>query len=197
MFVQSRADAFLQEETTMTVQQTIQIDAIPQSIEEFVALRDKIAGTPEGGATMMVVALLAYAEDEQLGQQCLTVAVDRGRLQEGAKGYKGWQLRNTDLQRIRTQLKGSAYLPKSYVQGATPENRYQMPGPPYVFGFSGNPYSGDPSTGTYKTFIASSGAASARPVTLKRNDKGIWKASEWSSLVVGVQAPEQDTSDDL
>lgn len=181
----------------MTVQQTIQINALPQSIEEFVALRNKVAETPEGGATMMVVALLAYAEDEQLGQQCLTVAVDRGRLQEGAKGYKGWQLRNTDLQRIRTQLRGSAYLPKSYIQGATPENGYQLPAPPYSFDLSGNPYSGDPSTGTYKTFIASSGAASPRPVTMKRNDRGIWKASEWSSLVVGVQAPEQETSDDL
>ena len=181
----------------MTVQQTIQINALPQSIEEFVALRNQIADTPEGGAAIMVVALLAYAEDEQLGQQCLTVAVDRERLQEGTKGYKGWQLRNTDLQRIGRQLSGRAYLPKSYIQGATPGNGYQLPAPPYVLDFSGNPYSGDASTGTYKTFVASSGADSPRPITMKRNDKGIWKASEWSSLVVGVKAPEPEISDDL
>lgn len=181
----------------MTVQPPIQIDALPKSIDEFVALRSQIADTPEGGAAMMVVALLACAEDEQLGQQCLTVAVDRGRLQEGPKGYKGWQLRNTDLQRIQRQLSGRAYLPKSYIQGATPGNGYQLSDPPYTLNFSGNPYSGDASTGTYKTFVASSGADSPRPVTLKRNDKGIWKASEWSSLIVGVRAPEQNVSDDL
>jgi len=181
----------------MTGQQTIEIQALPQSVEEFVTLRDQIAQTPQGGATVMIVALLAYAEDEQVGQACLTVAVDRDRLQEGSKGYKGWQLRNTDLGRIRSQLAGRAYLPKSYIQGASPENGYALPDPPYVFDFSSNPYSGDPETGTYKVFVACSGASSPRPVTTKRNDKGIWKASEWSSLIVGVQAPQQDVSDDL
>ena len=65
---------------------------------------------------MMVVALLAYVEDEQLGQQCLTVAVDRGQLSEGAKGYKGWQLSNRNLQFLRGQLAGKGYLARSYVE---------------------------------------------------------------------------------
>ena len=34
----------------MTVQPPIQIDALPKSIDEFVALRSQIADTPEGGA---------------------------------------------------------------------------------------------------------------------------------------------------
>jgi len=177
--------------------ESVQIETLAQSVEEFVTLRNEVAHTPYGGAVMMVVALLAYAQDRELGQQCLTVAVDRERLQKGVKGYKGWQLRNADLQRIRLQISGKEYLPRSYFQGATPENGYQLPSPPFVFEISENPYSGDVASGKYKVFVTSSGAPSPRPVTVQRNDKGVWKAFEWSSLIMGVQAPHEQIEDDL
>ena len=180
----------------MASSQSISINELPQSVEAFVALRDRVARTPQGGAAMMVVALLAYARDETLGLQCLTVAVDRGRLQEGSKGYKGWQLRNSDLQRIRSQIRSHPYLPRSYIRGAVPANGYQLPNPPYQFTCTDNPYSGDPEA-QYKIFVACSGAASPRPVTLKVNNKGIWKAWEWSSLIVGIQAPAAEEGDEL
>ncbi len=41
------------------------------------------------------------------------------------------------------------------------------------------------------------GAATPRPVTLKRNDRGVWKAYEWSSLLVGVRPPVLKIEDDL
>ena len=44
----------------------VQFDRIPGSIDDFVALRNQVATTPQGGAAMMVVALLAYVEDEEL-----------------------------------------------------------------------------------------------------------------------------------
>jgi hypothetical protein len=181
----------------MSLPTSIQIDGIPQSIDAFVALRDQVATTPQGGAAMMVVALIAYATDEELGRQCLTVAVDRDRLQEGAQGYKGWELRRSDLQRIRLQLQGKAYLAYSYLQGTSPQNGYQPSDPPYILTFQDNPYSGDVDSGTYKTFVHSSGADSPRPVTLKRNNRGVWKASEWSSLIVGVAPPAKKADDDL
>jgi hypothetical protein len=85
----------------------------------------------------------------------------------------------------------------SYISGATPENGYDIGVPPFVVTCTDGPYSGDASTGAYKVFVASSGAASPRPVTLQINDKGIWKASEWSSLISGVQPPVVQESDDL
>jgi hypothetical protein len=181
----------------MTLIEPVHIDRLPQSIKEFVALRGQVAQTPQGGATMMIVALLLYAEDEALGQQCLTVAVDRGRLVEGTEGYKGWQLRTSDVRLIGSQIGKQSYLLQSYVKGATPENGYQLPALPYVFEFSDNPYSGDPDSGTYKVFVSCSGASRPRPVTVKRNDRGIWKAHEWSSILVGVQGPVQKSQDDL
>jgi hypothetical protein len=179
----------------MTTQ--VSIHQLPQSIEEFVALRNQVAQTPAGGAAIMIVALHVYAGDPALGQQCLTIAVDRGRLEEAADGYKGWRLRRSDMQRIARQIQNQPYLPCSYIQGAAPENGYTLPEPPYSMCFATNPYSGDPDSGTFKVFVACSGAASARPVTLKRNDHGLWKASEWSTLIVGIQAPRQVQEDDL
>ena len=176
---------------------SVQIEQLPTSVEEFVALRDQIAQSPQGGAAMMVLALLTYTNDNVLGQQCLTIAVDRERLQEGDKGYKGWQLSNSSLQRVRSQLEGKPYLPRSYIEQAMPENGYALAEPPYVVICSDNPYSGEIDSGTYKVFVTCSGASSPRPITLKRNDKGLWKASEWSSLLVGIREPVQTVSDDL
>jgi len=160
-------------------------------------MRNEVATTPEGGAVMMIVALMVYAKDEQVGLQCLTIAVDQSRLMDGPKGYKGRQLANNNLQRIRLQISGKEYLPNSYVQGTSPQEGYELPGLPYTLACSSNPYSGDASSGTYKVFVATSGAPTPRPVTVKVNDKGLWKASEWSSLIVGVQPPAKTETDNL
>ena len=181
----------------MASSHSVPVDKLPQSVEEFIGLRDQIAHTPDGGAAMMVIALILYAVDEALGRQCLTIAVDRQRLEEGPDGHKGWRLRTADMRRIALQLESRPHIPRSYVKGATPRNGYQLPVPPYVFEVSGNLYSGDASSGTFKVFVTSSGASSPRPVTVRRNNRGVWKAYEWSSLIVGVAPPSQSIDDDL
>jgi hypothetical protein len=174
----------------MTFSQNIQVGKIPQSVEEFVALRDQIARTPQGGAATMILALLAFAEDASLGQACLAAAVAPERLVEGRAGYGGHGLGVRDLQLIQMQIGNQPHIPRSYVQGAIPENGYALPDPPYPFAFQSNPHSGDEASGEYKVFIVSSGADSARPLTLRRDEEGIWRAREWSSLLVGVRQPE-------
>jgi hypothetical protein len=145
----------------------------------------------------MVVALMLFAENEGLGKQCLTIAVDRELLQEGPNGYQGMQLGIVKMRLIMGQLRAMPHIPRSYVNGATPENGYRLPDPPYTFDISTNPYSGDPESGTLKLYVASSGAASPRPITVQRNNRGIWKAAEWSSILVGVQPPAIEEDDPL
>jgi hypothetical protein len=181
----------------VTTLSTVEIGHPPQSIEEFVALRDRIADTPQGGAVAMVVALLIYAKDRVLGEQALTIAVDRGRLQEAADGYRGWQVRKRPLQLIQRQILDSPHIPRSYFLGTSPESGYQLPEPPLRIECRSGPYSGDEDTSTYKVFVTSSGAPSARPVTLHRNQRGFWKAFEWSSLLLGVRPPAERDPDDL
>jgi hypothetical protein len=176
---------------------SIEIAGLPPSIEEFRAQRDLVAWTPHGGAAMMVVALLAFAEGEELGKQCLAVAVDRSRLEEGPYGYRGWQLGARERNLISAQLRDHPYIPRSYIRSATPENGYQLPAPPYTIACAESPYSGHSGSGTYKALVVSSGADSPRPVRMERNTKGIWKAAEWSSLIMGVQPPARQVVDDL
>ena len=181
----------------MMSSESVRVDRLPESIEGFVALRDRIAQTPEGGAAVMVMALLLYAEDEPFGQRCLTVAIDRQWLEEGPGGYRGRRPRTPDKRRIRSQVGGNLHIPRSYIKGTSPENGYRLPTPPYIFELSSTPYSGDPSSGMFKVFITSSGASSPRPVTVRRNNRGVWKAYEWSSLIVGVAPPARGIDDDL
>ncbi len=181
----------------MNTQLSVEIGHLPQSIEEFVALRDRIADTPEGGAATMIVALFMYAEDQVVGEQALTVAVDRERLQEAADGYRGWQVRKRPLQSIRRQILDNPHIPRSYFLGTSPESGYRLPEPPLRIECRSGPYSGDMDNRTYKVFVTSSGAPSARPVTLHRNQRGFWKAYEWSSLLLGVRPPSVHEPDDL
>ena len=181
----------------MSTQLTVEIEHLPQSIEEFVALRDRIADTPQGGAATMIVALSIFAEDQVLGEQALTVAVDRERLQEAADGYRGWQVRKRPLQLIRRQILDSPHIPRSYFLGTSAESGYRLPEPPLHIECRSGPYSGDADNGACRVFVTSSGAPSARPVTLHRNQRGFWKAYEWSSLLLGVRPPAVPEPDDL
>jgi hypothetical protein len=177
----------------------VEIPTLPQDIESFRHLRDSLAVTPEGGASMMVLALLCYAQnpDAPLGAQALTVAVDRSRLVEEAGGYQGWALGQRDLRRIDEQLRTSPWIPNSYLVGTSPADGYALPELPYQIRVTRNPYSGDAASDRVKVFVASTGAASPRPVTLSRNNRGVWKAAEWSSLVVGIAPPRTPVDDTL
>jgi hypothetical protein len=182
---------------TVTELQTVSVETLPPSVEAYRTLRDRLATSPQGGAAMMIVALLLYSRDAKLGQACLAVAVDRSQLVAGPHGYRDWQLRNRDLRRIAEQTGAQPYLAQAYIDGATPENGYRLPELPWTIRFEANPHSGDPASGAYKVFVTCSGAGHPRPVSMQRNARGLWKAREWSSLLTGIQPPVQVVEDDL
>jgi len=171
--------------------QTVKIKEAIETVEKFLELRDKIAITPEGGAAVFLLALKIYTDNPKLGKQCLVIAVDQDNLQKG-EIYKGFELITPDMNLIKRQIiEKNRQLPNSYISGSSPENAYEVK-LPYTFEFMSNPSSGDAASGTFKLFVKCSGADSPRPLTLKKNNRGLWKASEWSSLLVGVQKPPVD-----
>ena len=134
-------------------EQTFEVPAIPDSIEAFLALRDGLASTPHGGAVVYVVTLNVYAEDESLGQEALTIAVDRGELTDGPKGYKGKQLSNRWLQALRERIRGRPYVARSYIQGTSPEGKYALPAAPLQVAIREQP--NDVKDETAKVFVHS------------------------------------------
>ena len=179
--------------TVFAQNKVIEVPSIPDNIEAFLSLRDSLATTPEGGAAIMITALQMHARNKALGMQAITIAMDSGNLMGGSV-YKGYAPSSAIMYHIK-RMESLPYVPFAYVQGANPANGYSVSAP-LRYNFSRNKYSGDEASGEVKVFVATYGV-SARPVRMKRNDKGIWKAFELSSLFVGVQAPPSGKTDDL
>jgi hypothetical protein len=174
---------------------TLDVPGLPDSLEAFLALRDQLATTVHGGAVMFVVAQAVYADDEELGRQLLTIAVDRGVLYDGPKGYKGKQLSNMELQAFRERIRGKPYVARSYFQGTSPENGYALPAGGLQVNVREQPRDVEAERG--KVFVHSTGADSPRPIVLLKNNRGLWKAKTWSSLQVGVRPPVEVVDDDF
>lgn len=167
----------------------MKISGFPTNIEEFKMLRDQAAMTPEGGAAMFIIALKMYAENPHEGLKCLIIQREINDLIVSGEedSYAGYALPGCELSLIKTQLCRQPYIPNSYIMGTTAENDYKIPEGELQFDISINPYSGNPDSGKLKVFVRSTGADTARPVQVSRNSKGIWKATEYSSLIVGVR----------
>jgi hypothetical protein len=175
-----------QSQSSRTMLPQITLEKMPSSVEEFKALQKTFATQPQGGAAMMIVALLIYSENQELGQQIVTLATNESRLVDGSKGYENKQIANIELQRLRDRVAGKAYVIKSYFHGAYPSNGYQASTPHKIDTFL-NPHS-SLGGGKMKVFIMCNGADNPRPITLKKSGD-FWKADEWSSLLLGVKKP--------
>ena len=175
----------------------VTISSIPASADEFIQMRDQLATTPEGGAAMLIVAMMGFSKSETLGMQFLTLALDQGNVGSG-NAYKGYAPSSSIMYHVNRLNRQNVwwYTPFAYVAGATAENNYKVSAP-YKIVTSRNKYSGDESSGRVKVFVNVHGF-SPRPITLKKNDNGIWKAYECSSVFVNVPAPASaSTSDPL
>lgn len=175
-------------------QKMIETDKVPTTIEEFIAFRDKVANTPEGGAAVFAMAMVLYTQNKELGNQALTIALDLSQVEEG-NVYKGYQPPSS-LNFHLGNLSEKTYIARSYVQGTSPANGYSIPAGKVKFKTSRNPYS-EQDNGDIKVFIQSTGADSPRPIALRKNDKGLWKAVNYNSLFVGVAYPVENVVDDL
>ena len=174
---------------------TITVQTLPKTVSEFLNIRNQIATTPEGGATIFILAFMTYVENNDLGLQFFTISLDRKNLSPGNiyKGYQpGYSLRY-HLQRMRNPR--YKYMPFSYIQGTSAQNGYKT-NPPYRFRYLRNKYS-DKGNDTMRILIYCTGAASPRPITLKKNNRGIWKVVEASTIFVGMVPPKVDVDDDI
>jgi len=177
----------------------VTVPKVPATIEEFLALRDKLATSPDGGAAIYIVAANMYAQDPVLGLQAITIATDMKWLEadKSGKGFKGYIPWRAEQQRLKERyLGGREYVPRCFVQGTTPDNGYTFPAGALKIKLKEQVDSAVDAT-TFKLFIYCTGADSPRPITLKKNDKGLWKAYEWSSLQLGPRPPVVKKSDDL
>ena len=88
---------------------------------------------------------------------------------------------------IADRFRDSDYVPRSYFEGATPQNDY-LPAEPYRVTVSENPYSYQ-NQGYATLYIRSGGADNPRSVQLRLAKDGKWYL--WEQFVlVGIRQPE-------
>ncbi|MBL9019865.1 MAG: hypothetical protein JNL83_37115 [Myxococcales bacterium] len=182
--------------SSQAIEHVVEIGPLPATIDEYLVMRDRVARTPEGGAAAFAIALVCYARDPAHGLPYVTVAIAMDLLDDDPTGYKGRRPRRAIVQNLTDRLNGpKAHIPRSYVQGTRWEDGYALPAGALTVRVKqqANSVQGERA----KVFVFSSGADTPRPVSLARNDKGLWKATEWSSLEVGVRAPGPRPTDDL
>ena len=151
---------------------------LPESLEAFKALPQAALSTPFDTAALTIVALSIYPMDKELSLQMIDDL--RGPAQATGR----------DRQFIADRFRDKDYVPRSYFNGATPDNDY-MPATPYTITVSTNQYSYEVD-GIAKLFIPSGGADSPRPIQLRQAKDGKWYLWEFSSILSGIRQPESN-----
>jgi hypothetical protein len=136
---------------------------------------------------MLIIAAVKYTQDQGAGRHWAIIATDPYWLSasKADRAYKGFDLGNSADFSLK-QVDGKNYIPRSYIKGATVNNGYEIGQPPYKIEIERTADAGD---GMVKVFVRTSGADTARPITMRKNDAGVWKGFEYSSIFVSVKQP--------
>ena len=152
----------------------LSFNKLPESLAEFKAIPEAALSTPFETAAMTVLALCAYPKDKDAAFAML----------QYLKGPAA--MTNYDKQFIRERFVDGDYVPRSYFNGAVPENDY-TPSKPYTITIGENPYSYE-SEGYAKLFLTSGGADSPRQIVLRKAKDGKWYLWE-QYIMVGIRKP--------
>ena len=149
--------------------------ALPENVEQFKALPQAQLSNPFDTAALTVLALCFYPQDKDASVEMLNYL----------RGPR--PLSTYDKQFIRDRFMDKDYVPRSYFNGATPQNDY-LPSEPYTIKVSENPYSYQ-NRGYAKLFVTSGGADSPREITLRQTKDGKWYLWE-QFILAGIREPE-------
>ncbi len=171
---------------------TITLSSMPNTLDEFIALQNQIANTPQGAVAMMILAMRIYQKDTVVGRMCLTATSTDPLVSDStAQGsYGGKIINSASISRLTENMKSYPFLPLIYFDGASPTNSYTPSGPPYILRMFTNPYSyasGGDGLVRIKLYVETLGADSARPATVKKVGD-IYKITEYSSLYLSPKA---------
>lgn len=112
-------------------EKSVKIDAIPQSVDEFVKMQSEVAQTPEGAVMMVIVSMEMYRQNHQVGEECI-------RLANTDTNFGSMFRRVKELYNDGDAYYGRPYQAAAFFKGAKPENAYN-PTKPYTIHVRPNP----------------------------------------------------------
>ena len=142
---------------------TVTLEQLPVTLEQMQAMPEAALKDPAHTAALTIAALTLYPVDKDASLSMLEFL-------HGPKGLSPY-----DKQFLTDRFRDKDYVPRSYFNGATPENNYE-PTAPYTLTFFENPYSRDNFSDGYLTLhIKSGGADSPRQLKLRtKPSTGQW-----------------------
>lgn len=149
--------------------------SLPSTFEEFTSLPQAALSTPFETAAMAVLAFCYYPQNKDLALQMVNFL-------RGPRPLSGG-----DISFFADRFRDADYVPRSYFEGATPDNDY-APAQPYTIVVSENPYSYH-NEGYATLYITSGGADSPRSVQMRKAKDGKWYLWE-QFFLVGIRQPE-------
>lgn len=155
----------------------ITFGSLPETLESFTTLPQAKLDTPFATAALTVLAFCFYPENKDLSLQML----------DFLRGPR--PLSVMDKQFIADRFRDKDYVPRSYFEGATPNNNY-LPSEPYCITVSENPYSYQ-NEGYTTLYVTSGGADSPRSVQLRLAKDGKWYLWE-QYLLADIRKPESE-----
>lgn len=150
---------------------------LPETLEAFKVMAEAKQDTPFGTAALTVLAFCVYPKNKEISLEML----------DFLRGPR--PLSVMDKQFIADRFRDKDYVPRSYFEGATPENNYQ-PSAPYTITVSENPYSYQ-NEGYATLYVTSGGADSPRSVQLRLAKDGKWYLWE-QYLLADIRKPESE-----
>ncbi len=159
------------------------------STEEFLARRGPLAATPQGGAALLMHALIRRNQDPVEGSRMLVLALHPDNLVSSSAetGYEGYG-----------PSRSTGYLIDQIDKMPQCMDTYAPPGDSLVFRFRDQTkHVGTIESGRYTVFLCTPAASICRAVSMRRSPRGFWKVYNLSSIATGCALPPANAKPDL
>ena len=140
---------------------TVTLQQLPVNLAQLQAMPEASLKEPQNTAALTIAALCVYPIDKEASLEMLNYL-------QGPRGVTPY-----DKQFIQDRFRDKDYVPRSYFEGATPNNNYE-PKAPYTITLFENPYSRS-QEGYLTLHVNSGGADSPRQIKLRlKPSTGQW-----------------------
>ena len=156
----------------------VTLSALPEGVENMAEMPEAALTDPAAAAALTVAALCAYAKDRSAGAAMLNFL----------RGPRPMSPMDENFIRDRF-MDGKDYIPRSYFDGAKPENDY-TPALPYTVSVKEQSNSRE-QEGYITLYLFSGGGDNPRPVTFRNKPStGQWFLWEYAALLSGIRIPK-------